>query len=78
MFYRYTLCLNCSIFAFDTTMSGSSANCPQISTTDMSANYTVSCEFGGTGLGDDVQMLVFSEQEKIMSVSDENNWSISP
>lgn len=66
-----------SIWAWDTTTSGSSANCPQVSTVDMNASYSISCEFGGkTGLGQNVQMIVISELEKVFSVDNSSNWSV--
>lgn len=67
-----------SIWAWDTTTSGSSANCPQVSTIDTSASYSISCEFGGNdGLGENIQMIVISELEKLLSVDQNSNWLLS-
>ena len=67
-----------SIWAWDTTTSGSSANCPQVSTIDTRASYSISCEFGGeNGLSENVQMIVISELEKVLSVDGNSTWLLS-
>ena len=72
----YDGCYN--IFAWDTTASGSSAACSQITNPNTSASWSISCEFGGkAGLTENIQVLVIAELEKTLMVDSENNWSLS-
>ena len=64
--------------AFDTTTTGSSAACPEISSPETSANYNISLEFGGlTGLPETVQMIVVSEIERTLILDESSNWNLS-
>ena len=66
-----------SIWAWDTTSSGSGAACPQISSLEGSSNYSISCEFSGSGCADNVQVIVVSELERTLAVDENSNWSLS-
>ena len=64
-----------SIFAWDVTSSRASAGCPEIPNPDVSANYSLTCDFGD-GLSESLQCIVICEVEKNLMLGSNNNWSL--